>query len=125
MQRRPTSNTRGPNADERRYQAWLKLQPCIYCGQRAPSICDHARGATFKNDKVLIGHWYCTSKCQRCDDFKTHGNHRTHYRETNTLESSAWLVQSVRFTLSSSIKAPLDVIDSIHSFAGYEKRMYT
>lgn len=84
MQRKPTSNTRGPNAEEKRYQAWCKEQDCVWCGNPGPSIVDHCRGATFKHNKTLIGHLFCLPQCVKCDTQKTiHGK-----RLGN--ESEAW-----------------------------------
>jgi len=71
MQRKPTKNTRGPSAAEKRFQGWLKEQPCAWCGKQGPGIVDHARGATFKHNKTLIGHWFCLPVCVRCDHEKT------------------------------------------------------
>jgi hypothetical protein len=74
MQRKATKNTRGPNADEKRFQGWLKENACVWCGSEGPSIVDHCRGATFKHNKVLIGHWFCLPQCVTCDTQKTiHG----------------------------------------------------
>lgn len=84
MQRRATKNTRGPNADEKRFQGWVKEQSCIWCQNPGPSIVDHCRGATFKHDKVLIGHWFVIPQCVTCDTQKTiHGK-----RQGN--EAEAW-----------------------------------
>jgi len=71
MQRKATKNTRGPNTLEKAFQGWLKERPCGYCGNPGPSIVDHARGATFKHQKTLIGHIFCTPRCERCDFHKT------------------------------------------------------
>ena len=71
MQRKATKNTRGPNADEKRFQGWLKTHHCAWCGNEGPSIVDHARGATFKHNKTLVGHWFCLSACAICDEEKT------------------------------------------------------
>ena len=74
MQRKPTKNTRGANADEKRFQGWCKDQECSWCGNPGPSIVDHCRGATFKHNKTLIGHWFCIPQCVECDTKKTiHG----------------------------------------------------
>ena len=74
MQRKATKNTRGPNSQERLFQGWLKEQPCAWCGNDGPSIVDHCKGATFKHNKVLIGHWFCLPACVECDTKKTiHG----------------------------------------------------
>ena len=83
MQRKPTKNTRGPNADEKKFQGWLKEQPCVWCGNDGPSIVDHCRGATFKNNKVLVGHWFCIPQCVECDTQKTiHGKRLGNESET-------------------------------------------
>lgn len=76
MQRKPTKNTRGPNAEEKRFQAWLKGQPCCVTGKPGPSIVHHCEGATFKHNKVLIGHWFCIPLCQEVDDVVTFGSRR-------------------------------------------------
>jgi hypothetical protein len=84
MRRKPTRNTRGPNAYEKRFQGWLKEHACVWCNNPGPSIVDHCRGATFKHNKVLVGHWFCLPQCVTCDTQKTiHGK-----RLGN--ESKAW-----------------------------------
>ena len=107
MQRKATKNTRGPNADERRFQAWLKEQPCAYCGASGPSIVDHARGSTFKHNKTLIGHWFCTSRCVECDTQKTiHGK-----RLDN--ESLIWVYQHSEYSSNGGNAAPYEVEKAI------------
>lgn len=76
MQRKATKNTRGANADEKRFQGWLKYQSCCTCNNPAPSIVHHCEGSTFKHNKVLIGHWFCIPLCSECDDVITHGSRR-------------------------------------------------
>jgi len=71
MQRKPTKNTRGPNADEKAFQSYIKEHFCIWCGNDGPSIVDHVKGATFKHNKTLIGHWFVLPNCQSCDYKKT------------------------------------------------------
>lgn len=71
MQRKPTKNTRGPSALEKRFQAFVKEQPCAWCGNDGPSIVDHVRGATLRHNKHLIGHWFVVPNCQSCDYLKT------------------------------------------------------
>ena len=106
MQRKATKNTRGPNADEKRFQGWLKDQPCCWCGNDGPSIVDHCRGSTFKHNKVLIGHWFCLPQCVKCDTGKTiHGK-----RLGN--ESDAWRRATDTFAYY-KLNAPIDVYDAI------------
>lgn len=63
MQRKPTKNTRGPNAAEKAFQAWLKDQPCCVTGAHGSTEVHHMYGASFKHKKVLIGHWACIPLC--------------------------------------------------------------
>ena len=110
MQRKPTKNTRGPNTDEKKFQGWLKHRYCHWCGDSAPSIVDHCRGATFKHNKVLIGHWMCIPQCVKCDTQKTiHGK-----RLGN--ESSAVISLINKFRIDTKIIAPQEVIDSIQDW---------
>lgn len=91
MQRKATKNTRGPNSDEKAYQAWLKEQPCVNCGAPGPSIVDHCEGSTFRNLKVLIGHWFCICLCPACDEIKTIGNHKRQYEEFGMTNPEMWV----------------------------------
>lgn len=85
MNRKPTKNTRGPNADEKKFQGFVKEHYCIWCGNDGPSIVDHAKGSTFKHNKTLIGHWFVLPSCVSCDTKKTiHG-------KRNGNESLAWI----------------------------------
>ena len=55
---------------------WVKEQPCCICEKPGPSIVDHVRGATAKNNKVLIGHWWLLPLCEIHDRVKTDGSIR-------------------------------------------------
>lgn len=110
MQRKPTKNTRGPNADEKKFQGWLKEQPCVWCCNDGPSIVDHCRGATFKHNKVLIGHWFCLPQCVECDTQKTINGKRLGN------ESRNWLFKNAEYKRLVGSTAPLDVINSIGSW---------
>ena len=76
MQRKPTKNTRGPNADEKRFIKWTKEQDCICCAAPGPSIVHHCEGSTFKHNKVLVGHWFVIPLCVNCDRIVTQGSRR-------------------------------------------------
>ena len=106
MQRKATKNTRGPNAAEKRFQGWLKEQPCIWCNAEGPSIVDHCRGATFKHNKTLIGHWFCLPQCVECDTKKTiHG-------KRNGNEAFWWWQVFSQY----QVDCPLDVIEAIQDW---------
>jgi len=110
MQRKPTKNTRGPNADEKHFQGWLKEQPCVWCGNDGPSIVDHCRGATFKHNKVLVGHWFCVPQCVKCDTQKTiHGK-----RLGN--EARAWINQETDWRSCGGIGCPDEVWAAIEDW---------
>ena len=103
MQRKATKNTRGPNAGEKRFQGWLKEQSCVWCGCAGPSIVDHCRGATFKHNKTLIGHWFCIPQCYQCDTDKTINGKR----QGN--ESQAWLKKVNEYQQVTGNGPPFDV----------------
>src|SRR5690606_16843903 len=90
MQRKPTKNTRGPNAEEKRYIAWIKEgNYCVACGSEEPVIAHHCEGSTFKNNKVLVGHWFVIGLCEFCDNIITKGNRKT-FREHFGPQSLLW-----------------------------------
>lgn len=110
MQRKASKNTRAKNSAEKCFQAWLKEQPCIWCGNTGPSIVDHARGGSFKHNKVLIGEWFCLPVCVPCDTQKTiHGK-----RLGN--EADQWLALIVRYSITTGRYPPDDVYYSISDF---------
>lgn len=75
MQRKKTNNTRAASADEKRFMAWVKDQPCCECGD-TPVIVEHCKGSTYRHNRVLIGMWYLLPLCQSCDSVKTQGSWR-------------------------------------------------
>ena len=89
MQRKATKNTRAANAQEKKFHSWIKNQPCCVCSNPAPSIMHHCEGATFKHNKVLVGHWFCIPLCQTCDDVVTHGSRKA-FREKFGPQSELW-----------------------------------
>ena len=110
MQRKATRQSRGPNAAEKRFQGYLKEHECIWCGNPGPSIVDHCRGATFKHNKTLIGHWFCLPACVECDTKKTiHGK-----RLGN--EAELWLDLYHEYEIIAGGAVPIDVICSIESW---------
>ena len=108
MNRKPTSNTRGANASEKRFHAYTKESDCITCDQDAPSICHHAMGATYKSDKILIGHFFVLPLCIKCDDVITTGSRRK-FKEAFGLQSVLW----IKHLSSFSGAVPADVINAI------------
>jgi len=91
MQRKATRNTRGPNADEKRFAGWVKEHNCIQCGMPGPSIVDHMYGATFKRNKVLIGHRALLPLCVECDEVKTLGSARAYLNHFGETQAQSWV----------------------------------
>lgn len=107
MQRRVTKTTRGPNAEEKRFQSYVKHSPCCWCGSDAGSIVDHCRGSTWRHLKTLCGHWFCIPQCLNCDTKKTiHG-------KRNGNESQAWLLQLKEYEAETGRTAPIEVVVAI------------
>lgn len=110
MQRKPTKNTRGPNAAEKAFQGWVKIQPCVWCGSESGSIVDHCRGATFKHNKVLIGHWFVLPNCECCDYKKTiQGKKLGDY-------AAAWYSLVLAYQKDTGLMPPEEVQYSIESW---------
>jgi len=111
MQRRASSNTRGPNAAERKHATWVKCgNTCAACRRYALLILHHAEGATFRHNKELIGHWFVLGLCQECDDIVTHGSRRA-FREKFGPQSEIWLRQFERYPFKN--ECPTEVVAAI------------
>ena len=89
MLRKQTKTTRGPNSAELKFQAWCKEQPCTVTGALGPSIVHHCEGATFKHNKVLVGHWFCIPLCEEVDRVVTLQSRRA-FREQFGPQSDFW-----------------------------------
>lgn len=110
MQRKPTKNTRGPSAEEKRFQEYSKECDCIQCKKEGPSIVDHVAGATYKHNKVLIGHWFVIPLCVECDTVKTQGSNRKFVEEFDKTMASLWEEHILCYGVD---KAPEDVFMAI------------
>jgi hypothetical protein len=122
MQRKATKNTRAANAHEKRYHAWVKEQSCCTCGNHGPSIVHHCEGATFKHNKVLVGHWFCIPLCLECDEVITKGSRRK-FVEIFAPQSALWssVISKYIESIMPNIDlwkhlCPAEVIDSIESW---------
>lgn len=93
MQRKPTRQSRGPNAAEKRHIGWLKERMiCAACQQHGPVIAHHAEGATFRHNKVLIGHLFVLGLCQSCDNVVTRESRKA-FRDSFGAQSLLWSEQ--------------------------------
>lgn len=112
MQRKATKNTRGPNAEENRFQAWLKERPCCVTGNPGPSIVHHCEGATFKNNKVLVGHWFCLPLSKEVDDVVTQRSRKA-FRDMFGPQCLLWAVVTNEYLDEKDIEVPDDVVKAI------------
>lgn len=108
MQRKPTQQSRGPNTAEKRFMTWVKAQPCAACMAPGPSIVHHAEGATWRNNKVLAGHWFLLSLCRLCDDVITQGSRRR-FRLQFGPQSALWAVLMLRYQHETGDTVPEEV----------------
>lgn len=113
MQRKATKNTRGPNAEEKRFHQWIKeWQFCIACNEPAPTILHHCEGACFRHNKVLVGHWFVIGLCQQCDDVITHGS-RKRFRLQFGPQSELWWETHQEHAKQTGIMPPFEVAHAI------------
>ena len=113
----PTKTTRGPNAKEKRYVKWIKEEKltCDCCKRMAPLIGHHCEGATFKHNKVLVGHWFVLGLCERCDEVVTLGSRRS-FREHFRPQAEIWLEAIQDYQLVNGFEVPEEVIESIRDW---------
>ena len=118
MQRKATRQSRAKNAIEKKWQGWLKLQPCSFCAKVGPSIVDHCKGGTFKYNKLQIGEKFCNSKCGDCDAIVTIGNRQDLFDKYEMTDSGATLQQLKQYELETGVVFDDDVLNAIS--AAYE-----
>ena len=62
MQRPSNKQSRGANADEKKFMSWCKDQPSIVSGAHGVEV-HHCVGSSAKTyvgaERVHIGHWFC------------------------------------------------------------------
>ena len=110
MQRKSTKNTRGPNAEEKAFQAWLKQRPCCITGRYGVHV-HHVKGSCYKHNKLLIGHRFCLP-LHPDEHRKIHAN-KKEWRRTNGPEWRHWIILADMYWLQTGISIPRDIIDTI------------
>ena len=113
MQRKPTSNTRGRNAVEKRFQDYTKYSDCIQCNREGPSIVDHVAGSTYRHNKVLIGHWFVIPLCVECDTVKTQGSTRKFKQTFGVTMAQLWADHVTNWDVMTRENIPREVQLSI------------
>lgn len=113
MQRKSTKNTRGANTDEKRFQAWLKTQKCCVAGQGVVEV-HHCKGATFKHNKELIGHWFCIPLSQSAHR-AYHSGSKT-WREVYGNQCDHWHDMHYKYKNETGLSAPNSVLNAIMDY---------
>ena len=113
MQRKSTSKSRGPNADEKSFHAWLKNRPCCIDGTWGAEV-HHMYGSTFKNNKVLIGHWACIPLSENLHRGPAgfHTN-KSEWLQWNGPQSRLWLSEYTEYVEETDNECPSEVFASI------------
>lgn len=116
MQRRPTKNTRGANAEEKRFHKWIK-EDCEICAacckpNHRNLIVHHCEGSTFRHNKTLVGHWFTIGLCPSCDDIITHGS-KNKFRELYGPQSECWENLIFKYLVATGNETPYRIMKSI------------
>ena len=110
MRRKATKTTRGPNEQEKAFQAWLKRQPCAVGGNGITEV-HHCKGSTYKHNKVLIGHWFCIPLSQSAHSAYHNGSKK--WKLMHGLQSNIWVLHMIDYIAETGIEPPYDVYDAI------------
>lgn len=121
MQRKATSQSRGPNAKEKALQAWVKYQPCSFCGSLMGSEVDHAVGSTYKKNKLLIGHVFVNSKCRTCHEIVTQDARSGLFKLYGITDSDATLTQLELYESEKGIAFDEEILNAIGDVYFYYK----
>ena len=101
------------NASEGAFQLWLKEQPCLLGGQGVTEL-HHCKGSTFRNNKILIGHWFCINLSQE-KHAEYHAGTKA-FRETYGAQSKLWEKIHDKYFSETGSRAPDDVVEAIRSY---------
>jgi len=110
VQRKPTKNTRGPNADEKRFQGWLKEQNCCVSNEYGVQV-HHCLGSTAKQDKVLIGHYFCIPLTPEIHDY--YHNSSKAWRNCFGFQYLLWASLAYEYESETGNVIPHEVIQAI------------
>lgn len=91
MNRKPTRQSRGADSSEKKLMSWIKSEGvCHACGNNNGVYVHHMYGATWKAEKMHLGHLAVIGLCQICDNIITRGSRRA-FVEAFGLQSQLWL----------------------------------
>lgn len=113
MERKVTSTTRGPNKEEKKFQAWLKEQRCCVSGIHYVDV-HHCKGATFKHNKTLIGHWFCIPLCRPM--------HNLYHREKRVFHTNygrqcdLWLKEVKMYEMQTGATVPENIKEAVMNY---------
>jgi hypothetical protein len=110
MQRKPTRQSRGPNADEKAFQAWLKGRLGITGGEGLTEV-HHCVGSSVKKNKIHIGHWFCIPLSQS-SHWLFH-NRKREWKKSFGVQSFLWEIEIINYSNETGREPPNDVYDAI------------
>lgn len=111
MNRKPTPQSPGANAAEKRHISWVKNRGiCAACGDETPVICHHMYGSSFRINKILVGHWAVLGLCQVCDNIITRGSRKA-FTEIFDKQGVIWRNQIKEYPLVD--ECPWEVYEAI------------
>ena len=106
MQRKKTKQSRGINADEKRFLAWLKERRCCLTGEWGVEV-HHCVGSSVKHNKVHIGHAFCIPLS--VDKHREYHNGTKVFREKYGPQALLWLDEFIAFKEETNIDLGYDV----------------
>lgn len=112
MQRKSSKQSRGINADEKRFLSWLKDQPCCITGEHGVQV-HHCVGSAVKHNKVHIGHAFCIPLS--VDKHQEYHDGTKPFREKHGPQSLLWLDQFIKFKEETGIDLGYEVEAAILS----------
>jgi len=110
MQRKATKQSRGANADEKRFQGWLKEQSCCVTDAWGVQV-HHCVGSSAKHNKVHIGHWFCIPLAPHIHD-EYHAGSKA-WREIYGTQAYYWDLLADIYYCETGQKVPDDIYAAI------------
>lgn len=110
MQRRRKKGARLANAEEKKFQAYLKEQLCCVTGDYGVDV-HHCKGSTYKHDKVLVGHYFCLPLSP--DSHRMYHMEKHHFIADYGKQGELWAVLADRYTDETGKEIPENVRNAI------------
>lgn len=113
MQRKATAQSRGANAAEKKFHAWVKVQRCGFCQSMIGSNVDHCKGSSYKHHGLLIGHLFVNPKCSVCDFIVTNGVRKELFNLYGMTDSDVTLQQLKQYEIETGTVFDDELLNAI------------